>query len=765
MSQQIVLEAQQWLNSTYGSDSRYSKVNETGNPGSATSEALVSAMQIALGLSNVTGYFGSMTSAACDASPLDIGSTGNRVKILQYGFYCKGYDAKATDGVFSEDTKNALIWIQQDAGLSDSQISSTARGLQLQAVLGIDEYKQVSRGDSRIRLMQQELNRTYLDYTGLRPCDGIYSRGTNEALIYALQAEEHLPIGVANGNFGPTTMRCCPDIPSSQPQTDYYGNAYDNSGIIQFTKLVQFILYCIGHNSYSALPTDSSKYDSGAFNGEFNQATKDVLHKFQTDVALSIRDQIGIDEWMAMLVSTGNPNRPASACDCVSRLTKETANSLYEAGYRAVGRYLTGDMIDKSSRIAKNLLRPEMNIIFESGLKLFVIFQDVRQYYAENPHDDNIFNYFNESRGCADAEKAFSVAKSLGVPKNEIIYFAVDYDFVEEQVDSRVIPYFKGVNDYAKKAGNTYQIGIYGSRNTCTLVKNAGYSISSFVADLSTGYSGNMGFPLPDDWAFDQINEIKDSESEFGISLDRDVKSGSYEGFGNFEKQFDDEWDLISQNGCVSVVTSGPDNKQIPVYWAKIKNDDGSFSAKYPMYDGIEVGAFFSWRRQNPDRTESSKDSITYVYFRDVGGRVNAGYIDWEIIDSSNTEKFSEESFVSIQVIRNKERTNIQTYQIPILNERTEIPFLVTQDLVVYTQDYSTGIVTNHVVTAGTEVKVLSSSQSGATYPTAIRALEYTNPSGEWLYFMEPNEGVAYLDLGFEIGATFKDRSLITSYN
>ncbi|MEV3153748.1 peptidoglycan-binding domain-containing protein [Paenibacillus larvae] len=113
-----VLDAQVWLNSTYGKDSRYIRVKETGYPGTATSKALISALQIELGLSSVTGNFGNMTSKACDVNPLDTGSTGNKVKLLQYGLYCKGYNPRNTDGVFNQHTQNALKSIQQDAGLS-----------------------------------------------------------------------------------------------------------------------------------------------------------------------------------------------------------------------------------------------------------------------------------------------------------------------------------------------------------------------------------------------------------------------------------------------------------------------------------------------------------------------------------------------------------------------------------------------------------------------------------------------------------------------
>ncbi|MDT2236364.1 hypothetical protein P7H16_08990 [Paenibacillus larvae] len=119
------------------------------------------------------------------------------------------------------------------------------------------------------------------------------------------------------------------------------------------------------------------------------------------------------------------------------------------------------------------------------------------------------------------------------------------------------------------------------------------------------------------------------------IGIDKNVRSGRYEGFNDFIKEEqDNEWDLIRKNGSAYVLTDGPkgpypnDESKLPVYWAKVKTSDGKFVAKYPMYDGIQVGAFYSKRDINPNRKDSNDDHIRYVYFRDVGGRLNAGYID-----------------------------------------------------------------------------------------------------------------------------------------
>ena len=47
----------------------------------------------------------------------------------------------------------------------------------------------------------------------------------------------------------------------------------------------------------------------------------------------------------------------------------------------------------------------------------------------------------------------------------------------------------------------------------------------SFVADMSTGFSGNLGYVIPDNWSFDQFYETSftstptfDIETSFNIS-------------------------------------------------------------------------------------------------------------------------------------------------------------------------------------------------------------------------------------------------------
>lgn len=523
-----VRDGQEWLNSTYDGKPGYIHVAETGLPGTAMSQALVSAMQIELGVSPVTGTFGPLTSSMCDAYPLVKDDYGNRVRIIQYGLISKGYNPGLADSSLGELCINAIEKIQSDAGLTAEQQSKDVKGMQAKAILGVDEYQLIPGGDINIRSLQQMLNRTYLDYTGICACDGVYSRSTNTALVYALQAEEGMPTSMANGNFGPSTKKFIPTVGSTVAGTGYGDTPYTASKRRPFLMLAQTALYCNGVDRY--IGGSPNRYGTTSTDGTFDEGTKEALHRFQSDYGLSTSDTFGLNEWMALLVSTGNPERSATACDCATQLTATKAKALYSAGYRTVGRYLTGTVGAGSSKRPKDISQTEAKAIFDAGLTFFAIFQDDADWWQDH---DSLQGYFSYERGYADARKAVNAAVSLGIKTGEYIYFAVDYDYMADEIEQRVIPHFRAINEYMASIGSPYKIGVYGARNTCGTVWGSGLASSSFVSDMSTGYSGNLGYPIPLNWAFDQIQEITMAASDGSFGIDRNVSSGTYKGISS----------------------------------------------------------------------------------------------------------------------------------------------------------------------------------------------------------------------------------------
>ncbi|MFT8889680.1 MAG: glycoside hydrolase domain-containing protein [Ethanoligenens sp.] len=496
---QMVLEVQQWLNTTYGSNSGYSGlfpggISENGVTGTQVEQALITALQIEEGISSPTGTFGPTTTAdfttmtARTSAELSNPPT-NKEYILQGGFWCKGYNPGGFSGIFYTGTQSAVEQFQADAGLSTQDGIVTA--MIMKALLNTDPFVLSSGGDTRIREIQQDLNNRYNAYTGLLPTNGIYVAATNKALIYALQAEEGLSTSVANGSFGPTTISKCPTLSAGDSRTN-------------FVKILEYALYC-------------NHYDPGDFSGVYGSSVTSAVESFQSFMCLPVTGVANMGTIKATLTSNGDTSRSAQACDCATILTAAKAATLVNNGYTHVGRYLTGT----AGGVSKALTAEEVQIIFSAGLTLFVIYES---HGTTN-------SYFTSSQGSSDAYAAIAASQNLGVPSGTVIYFAVDYDALDSQVTSNVLPYFQAIKSYFDNYNTqSYQVGIYGDRNVASRVCNNGYAVYSFVADMSTGYSGNIGYTMPTNWSFDQFYTVTIGSGAGQIEIDKDAYSGQNSG-------------------------------------------------------------------------------------------------------------------------------------------------------------------------------------------------------------------------------------------
>ncbi len=530
----MVFYTQRWLNQEYGSVSGFGSVPENGKTGWDTVYGLLRALQHELGITSLSNNFGPSTSSLYSKNPLSRkdGVTNKKYAILQFALWCKGYcpgynisynqsTGKVTiNAVFDAEVEQAVIELKKDAGFTNPNGTVTLNVMK--ALMSMDSFKLLGSSygaKAEVRAMQQEFNRKYESYIGLIPCDGVYGRSTNKALIYAYQAEEGLPVSVANGNFGPTTRKCAPDIPytrNSNAALSYQGSYYTNTTISTFTKLLQFALFVNG-------------FGSGNFSGSYDSATQQAVKDFQNFYKLTVTGKVDISTWMSLFLSSGDPNRPALGADCAMILNEARAKTLYDAGYRYIGRYLTGTY--GSDRISKALTVEEEQIILNAGLRFFPIYQD----------GGTRLDYFTASQGTKDGQTAVEAAVKLGIPKDTIIYFAVDFDALEYQVNSNVIPYFRAVYNELSQS-HMYRVGIYAPRYVCTLVANAGYSCSSFVGDMSTGFSGNLGYPIPDNWAFSQFANLEGNNAlgsgDGRIEIDKDAVSGKDQGVATLDLDY-----------------------------------------------------------------------------------------------------------------------------------------------------------------------------------------------------------------------------------
>lgn len=149
-----------------------------------------------------------------------------------------------------------------------------------------------------------------------------------------------------------------------------------------------------------------------------------------------------------------------------------------------------------------------MEIIEAAGLKVFPIYQT---YGGE-------VSYFTRYQGQKDAYAAKYAAQSFGFPSSTTIYFAVDYDALMADITSNIIPYFRGIREVI---GSSYTVGAYAPRAVCKKLKSYGLITRSFVADMSSSYTGNIGVAIPSNWAYDQIVET----TAGGIGIDKCIAS------------------------------------------------------------------------------------------------------------------------------------------------------------------------------------------------------------------------------------------------
>lgn len=504
----MVEKTQRWLNETYEGRPGFGYVMVDGQTGWNTIYALTRALQIELGITETANNFGPGTQARFQARwPSGIQqqkdgdkTTSNVYGIIQGALWCKGYwiDSSKITTNFYGSTGDAIRKLKSDMGIGGD--SSVGIGI-MKALLSMDQFVLLvhSGGRATIRQAQQLINRNYQSYVGIIPTDGLYGREMNTALITVLQAIEGLSPDEATGNFGPTTRKKLMYI--------------NSANAMLYPRWLWLGTVALACNGYDVNPSSSSVWD-----GSVSTAVK----AFQHDYALEPKqhgevDQYGVFDrttWMSLLTSKGDPDRPCVACDTRFEVTDELIKYLKADGYQIVGRYLTepGQEDLQPSEYFKAIRPGELQRIVSAGLGYFPIFQERSTRLTD----------FSAYTGSRHGQEAVAQAKKLGIPPAPI-YFAVDFDATDPEVTSNILPYFRAVS---MRMRDGYSVGIYASRNICTRVVDAGYASSVFVSDMSSGFSGNLGFPIPSEWNYDQFTEIQGYRGSW--DLDRVAWSGRH---------------------------------------------------------------------------------------------------------------------------------------------------------------------------------------------------------------------------------------------
>ncbi|WP_329002422.1 DUF1906 domain-containing protein [Kribbella sp. NBC_00709] len=485
-----VLAAQQWLNATYGGVAGWVPLEEDGNTGWSVMYGLRRGLQTELGISPVTSGFGPATTAAYNAQigRIDDATTSvNLLKLLSAALWCKGYPGLWAGAAVSFANLSVSVGsVREDLGLGSANPSVDVK--LMASLLTMDAYVKLGPGTTQVRDVQRWLNATYVgrrDFA-LVPCDGIYSRAVQTATTYGLQYEIGMADGTANGNFGPGArdgIRTQATV--SEGTTD---------GSKRFVRLYQAVLRF-------------NRYDS-PFSGNFDGETAQLTRDFQGFMELPVDGVGNYSTWCALLVSSGDTTISTKGFDTNAQLTLAQAQGAVAKGYTHVGRYTVG--------AGKFITAPELDALKSAGLKLFPI----HQRFNDSPEE------MTEANGRAHGIEAVERCRTLGLPADSVVFFSVDFDALGETVNGPVADYFRGVKASMDTTINgKYAIGVYGTRNVCSTMLDEELAEAAFVAGMSTGFSGNMGFPMPAGWHYNQIVELTAGSYPGAPGIDKDVVS------------------------------------------------------------------------------------------------------------------------------------------------------------------------------------------------------------------------------------------------
>lgn len=507
MADPNVLEAQKWVNATYhGKAPGYLRCMEDGRTGWGVVLSLTQALQHELGISPTVQNFGPGTFAkvASTIKPdLTQQTNTNILRIYNYALWCKGYYGSANAGTWDLRAKLSIGELLGDMGLPDTQNPIEARmwAHVTKALLRMDQFRLIPGGDGVIRGFQQTLNRDYVRLgvvpaMGLSPCDGNYDRVTQQCLMMAIQYRLGLNPADITGYFGDGTTRELKKhtltTGSAASELTYLLHAacYFNSPAYKGAP------YGSGGETFD-FPWDTIRLvDNGR---KFTADTAAWLRHYQEFMLLATSGNATFDTWAQLLISRGDQHRAATGSDTSVTITPERARALVAKGYKVVGRYLDEHLPpDDPDYIGKALVPGEPKTIIDAGLRLMPIFQ----------YNGTVPGNFTYQKGYDQAGKAHDKMVEHHMLQGACIYFAVDYDAQDHEISQFVIPYFNGVRKALADKGGWYWFGVYGTRNVCTRVSEATGARWSFVSGMSFEFSGNLGFPMPQNWSFSQIYEF-----------------------------------------------------------------------------------------------------------------------------------------------------------------------------------------------------------------------------------------------------------------
>lgn len=161
----------------------------------------------------------------------------------------------------------------------------------------------------------------------------------------------------------------------------------------------------------------------------------------------------------------------------------------------------------------KTLTQKERDLIFSKGFSLGIVFQhrsDLRKTFLDT------------KRAGFDARRALELAGELGQPKDSVIFFSVDFDAREKNIE-HVKRYFETVGEMVGAAN--YRVGVYGDGYVCAELKRAGLASYCWLS-MSTGFSGSRAYHASGRWDVKQCAS-REASGRSAVNFDPDVFNAS----------------------------------------------------------------------------------------------------------------------------------------------------------------------------------------------------------------------------------------------
>lgn len=161
--------------------------------------------------------------------------------------------------------------------------------------------------------------------------------------------------------------------------------------------------------------------------------------------------------------------------------TKTKIPCLLSQGVRTVIRYY--NFSNSQNFPDKRLELPEAQTLIAHGMQIAVVFQQ-----RQNQMSD-----FTELKGIAAGRRAYRHAQdNINQPAGSGIYFSVDFDASNNEIESNIAPYFEGVKRaFTEESGGNpeYRVGAYGSGLVCRSLTEKGLINLTWLA-MSRGFRG-----------------------------------------------------------------------------------------------------------------------------------------------------------------------------------------------------------------------------------------------------------------------------------